>query len=113
MAWQMPKTVCTMAKYRLPKGAQFTIVGNEMLRDMDISLKAKGLLAVMLSLPDDWEYSITGLATQCKESETAIKTAIDELKRHGYLTVTKIPPDKTANGRIKYIYDIYAYCRTN
>ena len=56
-----------MAQIRIEKGNNFTVFENELLQNPNLSLKAKGLLAYMLSLPDDWDYSISGLATKCKE----------------------------------------------
>ena len=72
-----------------------------------MSLKAKGLLTLMLSLPENWDYTINGLVAICKENETAIKSALDELKKLGYLVVTKLKPNETPNGRYGYLYDIY------
>lgn len=97
-----------MAKMRVHKHNNYTVVDNELLRNKDISLKAKGLLSVMLSLPDNWTYTIAGLVAICKENETAVKNTLDELKRFGYLRVTKLMPDKTESGVIEYIYDVYS-----
>ena len=52
---------------------------------------------------------IAGLTSICKEKETAIKAALDELKEWGYLTVTKLMPNQTESGRIEYVYDFYEY----
>ncbi len=76
---------------------------------MNLSLKAIGLLSKVFSLPDDWDYSIAGLTFICKENETAIKSALNELKEWGYLTVTKLMPSETKSGRIEYVYDFYEY----
>ena len=72
-----------------------------------MSLKAKGLLSVMLALPDDWDYSIKGLVAISKENETAIESALDELKEFGYLRVDKITPNKENGGRIEYVYNVF------
>ena len=77
------------------------------LKDANMSFKAKGLLSMMLSLPDDWDYSIAGLSKISKENEKAIKTILDELKELGYLRIVKLMPNETKSGRIEYIYDIY------
>lgn len=61
----------------------------------------------MLSLPDDWDYTIKGLVSINKESEAAISSALDELKKNGYLVINKIMPKDTASGRIEYVYDIF------
>ena len=96
-----------MAKYRIHKTKNYTIMSNTHLKEKEMSLKAKGLLSVMLALPDEWNYSIDGLVSICKESETAIKSTLDEIKDFGYLTVTKLMPNETESGRIEYVYDIY------
>lgn len=89
------------------KTKNYTVMSNEHLKDKRLSLKAKGLLSVMLSLPDTWDYSISGLVAICKESETAVKSTLDELKSCGYLLVTKKMPNETESGRIEYVYDIF------
>lgn len=70
-------------------------MSNTHLRDKNLSLKAKGLLSVMLSLPDNWDYSIAGLVAICKENETAVKSALSELKDNNYVVVTKENPTKS------------------
>lgn len=94
------------------KTKNYTVMGNEHLNDKRLSLKAKGLLSVMLSLPDTWNYSISGLVAICKESETAVKSTLNELKSCGYLVVTKKMPDETESGRIEYVYDIFEHAQT-
>lgn len=80
-------------------------MSNYHLRDKNLSLKAKGLLSVMLSLPEDWDYSISGLCSILKENKTAIKSALRELQDNGYVVVTKKYASKGSN-RISYEYDI-------
>lgn len=92
---------------RVNKTKNYTVMSNVHLRDKNLSLKAKGLLSLMLSLPEEWDYSIAGLVAICKESETAIKSTLDELKQYGYLIITKKLPNQTASGRFEYEYDIY------
>lgn len=82
-------------------------MSNAHFREKEMSLSAKGLLSLMLSLPDDWEYSISGLVSICKESATAIKATIKELKNFGYLAIRKKMPNETSSGRIEYEYDIF------
>lgn len=96
-----------MSTFRVNKNKNYTVMSNTHLRDMGLSLKAKGLLSVMLSLPETWDYSIAGLVAICKENETAVKSALKELKESGYLVITRIMPNETKSGRIEYIYDIY------
>lgn len=99
-----PSSVC-----RVNKNANYTVMSNYHLRSTNLSLKAIGLLSKVLSLPENWDYSISGLTAICKEKETAIKAALDELKHWGYLTVTKLMPNETNSGRIEYVYDFYEY----
>ena len=67
------------------KKGNYTIVSNYFLQDKRLSLKAKGLLALMLSLPDDWEYSIKGLEGLCKDGKDSISSALKELETAGYV----------------------------
>lgn len=92
---------------RVHKNRDYTVMSNHHLRNRNLSLKAKGLMSVMLGLDDGWEYSISGLASICKEGETAVKTALAELKEEGYLKVVKLMPNETDSGRIEYEYDVY------
>lgn len=96
-----------MATYRVHATKDYTVMSNAHLRDKAMSLKAKGLLSVMLALPDTWNYSINGLVAICKENNTAVESALKELKMLGYLIVTKKMPNETESGRIEYEYDIY------
>lgn len=96
-----------MAVIRVQKNRNYTVMSNVHLKDNRLTLKAKGLLSVCLALPDDWDYSIAGLVSICKENETAVKTAMKELKDCGYLTITKLMPGQTESGRIEYVYNIF------
>ncbi len=96
-----------MSVIRVNKTKNYTVMSNYHLRDKNISLKAKGLLSQMLSLPDDWDYTINGLVAINKENISAIKSTLEELKQCGYLVVTKLFPDRSNSGRIEYVYDIY------
>lgn len=96
-----------MATIRVHKTKNYTVMSNTHLRDKKLSLKAKGLLSVMLSLPDTWDYSIAGLVAISKENETAVKSALNELKDNNYVVVIKENPTKSNGGRIKYTYEVY------
>ena len=96
-----------MAVFRVNKTSDFTTMSNQHLKNKNLSLKAKGLLSLMLALPDDWGYSIKGLVSICKENETSIKNTLDELKTNGYLKILKLKPNETSSKKIEYIYDIY------
>ena len=96
-----------MAKIKLNKTKNYTIINNTCLRDERLSLKAKGLFALMFSLPENWDYSVEGLVSICKEEESAVKSTLKELKQCGYLVVYKKMPNETKTGRIEYEYIIY------
>lgn len=96
-----------MSIFRINKNKNYSIISNKHFKEKQMSLKAKGLLSQMLSLPDDWNYSIAGLCSINKENETAIKSTLKELQEFGYLKITKLNPNETKSGRIEYIYDIY------
>lgn len=98
-----------MAIFRVNKTKDYTVMSNYHLNDKNLTLKAKGLLSQMLSLPDKWNYTIPGLVAINKEKETSIKSALDELKDNNYLVITKLYPNQTKSGRYEYIYDIYEY----
>ena len=74
-----------MPVIRTEKTDNFTIMANHHLRDMSLSLKARGLLSLMLSLPDDWDYSARGLACLCRDGENSIRSALKELEQAGYV----------------------------
>ena len=74
-----------MAVFRVERTRNYTIMSNYHLRDKRISLKAKGLLSQMLSLPEDWDYTLPGLASINSEGKDAIRAAVAELERAGYI----------------------------
>lgn len=77
-----------MSKIKVNKQSNFTMVSNHVLRNTNLSLKAKGLYAYMWSLPEDWDYSVSGLTKVLKEGRDAINEALKELEREGYLVRT-------------------------
>lgn len=81
---------------RTEKNKNYTVMGNYHLRDKELSLKAKGLLSIMLSLPDGWNFSISGLSTLSSDGESAVRTTLKELKSNGYLKRNKV----RCNGKI-------------
>ena len=89
---------------RVEKNRNYTVMSNEFLRNKQLSMKAKGLLAVCLSLPDTWDYSINGLVAICKESITAVRNAMKELEEHGYMKINKLQNEK---GHFYYEYVIF------
>lgn len=78
-----------MNKVTRVKNKNYTVISNVFLRDEKLSLKAKGLLATILSLPETWDFSIKGICSVVKEGTTAVYSAIDELKKCGYCSIIK------------------------
>ena len=70
--------------FRINKKRNYTVMNNYHLRDKNLSLKAKGLLSFMLSLPDNWDYSMNGLVFICKENITSIRSTLSELEKFNY-----------------------------
>ncbi len=85
-----------MAVFRIERTRDYTVMSNHHLRNANLSLKAKGLLSMMLSLPEDWNYTTRGLAKICKEGVDAIGAALRELEAAGYIVRTSC----VTNGRI-------------
>lgn len=93
-----------MSVFRIEKTNNYTVMSNYHLKDINLSYRAKGLLSFMLSLSDDWDYSVKGLVKVSKESIKAIRSTLKELEDMGYLIRTRIQLD---NGRFDYEYAIY------
>ena len=93
-----------MAVIRVNINKNYTVMSNTHLKDKQMSLKAKGLLSVMLSLPETWDYSVNGLVAILKESKTSVQSTLKELEELRYLKRTRIQDEK---GQFDYIYDIY------
>ena len=86
-----------MAVFRIEKTRDYTVMSNYHLRDRSLSLKAKGLLSLMLSLPENWDYTMKGLARICKDGIDSISGGIRELEAHGYLIRSRV---RSANGQL-------------
>ena len=86
-----------MAVFRIERTRDYTVMSNHHLRNANLSLKAKGLLSMMLSLPEDWNYATRGLAKICKEGVDAIGAALRELEAAGYIVRHKL---RDRQGRI-------------
>lgn len=74
-----------MAVFRIDKTKNYTVMANYHLRDISLSLKAKGLLSLMLSLPEGWDYTTKGLACICKDGVDSICSTVKELENAGYV----------------------------
>ena len=94
-----------MSTFRVNKTVNYTIMSNYHLQDKKLSLKAKGLLSYMLSLPDDWDYSLKGLTTGCRDGIDSVRSTVRELEANGYLRRSKV---RDARGRIvDYNYEVF------
>ena len=91
-----------MAVFRVEKTKDFTVMCNHHLRNVKLSLKAKGLLSLMLSLPEDWDYTTKGFACICKDGVDSISSALKELEQHGYLTRQRVRFENGRLGDIEY-----------
>ena len=95
-----------MAVFRVEKNKGYTVMSNHHLRNKALSLKAKGLLSQMLSLPEDWDYTLAGLSYINRESIDAIRTAVWELEKAGYITRRQGRDEKGKMTAIEYtIYE--------
>jgi predicted transcriptional regulator len=83
--------------FRIEKTRDYTVMANIHLRDRRLSLKAKGLLSLCLSLPDQWECSIEGFAAMMKDGKASVRSAVQELEAAGYITRTS--QERTEDGR--------------
>ena len=94
-----------MSVVRVHKNANFTVMSNYHFKEKKMSLKSKGLLSLMLSLPDDWDYTVAGLVTLSTDGKDSVNSALKELESFGYLTRTRLTD---AKGRFAGIeYNIY------
>ena len=93
-----------MSVFRVAKNRNYTIMSNHHLKDKNLSFKAKGLLSYMLSLPDDWDYSLVGLCKASKDNKTAIQSTLKELKEYNYLEITR---ERTEKGQFEWVYNIF------
>ena len=95
-----------MSVVRVHKNTNFTIMSNHHFKEKKMSLKAKGLLSLMLSLPEDWNYSISGLVTLSKDGKDSVMSALGELETFGYLERTRMINSKGQFSGIEYnIYE--------
>ena len=110
VSFLIPRGGKNMSVIRIKKNKNYTVMSNYHLKEKNMSLKAKGLLSVMLSLPEDWDYSVLGLTAICKESKTSIQCILKELEEYKYLTRNRIQNEK---GQFEYVYNIYENPQTN
>ena len=91
-----------MAVFRIEKTRDYTVMANHHLRNTELSLKAKGLLSLMLSLPEEWDYTTKGLARICKDGVDSICAGVRELEDHGYVVRERIRNPNGQLGAIEY-----------
>ena len=89
-----------MAVFRIDKSRDYTVMANFHLRDRSLSLKAKGLLSLMLSLPEHWDYPTKGLACICKDGVDSICSTVKELEQAGYVKRRRL---RDAQGRLSEV----------
>ena len=102
-----------MAVCRIEKTKDYTVMANHHLRNKELSLKAKGLLSLMLSLPEDWDYTVKGLAYICKDGIDSINGAIKELEVTGYMSRQRVRNDKGQLANTEYTIREYPKATDN
>ena len=91
-----------MAVFRIEKTRDYTVMSNHHLRNTNLSLKAKGLLSLMLSLPENWDYTTKGLARICKDGVDSICAGVRELEEQGYVIRERVRNPNGQLGAIEY-----------
>ena len=92
-----------MAVFRVEKNRGYTVMSNHHLKDTSLTLKSKGLLSMMLSLPNEWNYTTRGLAAICKEGVDSIGSALRELEKQGYIIRNQLRDSKGRISDTEYI----------
>ena len=92
-----------MAVFRIEKTRDYTVMSNHHLRNAGLSLKSKGLLSMMLSLPEDWNYTTRGLTNICKEGTDSIGSALKELEYAGYIVRDRLRDSKGKIVDVEYV----------
>ena len=89
--------------FRVEKTANYTVMSNTHLKDRRLSYKSKGLLSVILSLPPEWDYTITGLSIIAADGVDSVKTAIRELEKYGYVTRRQLRDERGRMAQNEYL----------
>ena len=90
-------------EFKVKKNTGYTIMSNHHLRNKNLSLKSKGLLSLILSLPDNWDYSLAGLTTLSKDGLDGVRAGLKELQNEGYLVIERLRDNKGRLGKTSYI----------
>ena len=93
-----------MAVFRVNKATDYTTVSTQHLQNRDLSLKAKGLLTLMLSLPNNWDYSVMGLVALSKDGRDSVMSTLSELSDNGYISIESF---RNGKGQYESIYNVY------
>lgn len=104
-----PTNTSNSSIIRVHKDKNYTVMSNKHLFQKELSLKAKGLLCLILALPDDWNYSIAGLCKIIKEGKDSLNAAISELKKFGYVEIER---QNAEAGRFSFVYHIFEQGKT-
>lgn len=91
-----------MVVFRIEKARDYTVMENFHLRDTELSLKAKGLLSLMLSFPEEWDYTTKGLARICRDGVDSICSTVRELEDHGYIIRERVRNEKGQLTTVEY-----------
>lgn len=91
-----------MPVFRVEKTKNYTIMANYHLKNKELSLKAKGLLSMLLSLPDNWKHSLAGYASVCKDGVDGVRAGIKELEKNGYIVRTRLRNEQGKFGQVEY-----------
>lgn len=91
-----------MSVMRIHKTKNYTVMSNNHFKERGLSLKSKGLLSLMLSLPDDWNYSVSGLVKLSKDGKDSVMSALSELEKFGYLARVRLQNEKGQFSGIEY-----------
>nr|DAF79790.1 MAG TPA: Dna polymerase B [Caudoviricetes sp.] len=92
-----------MPVIRIDKTRDYTVMSNHHFRNRNLSLKAKGVMSLMLSLPEGWDYTVAGLATLSKDGLDSVRSALKELEREGYLKMERERDEKGKLGKASYV----------
>lgn len=92
-----------MPVIRIEKTHDYTVMSNHHFRNRNLSLKAKGIMSLMLSLPDDWDYTIAGLAKLSKDGISSVRAALKELEDEGYLKMEQTKAENGKFGKNQYV----------
>ncbi len=96
-----------MPVFRVEKTKNYTVMANHHLKNKKLSLKAKGLLSMLLSLPNDWKHNLAGYASICKDGVDGVTAGIKELEKNGYIVRTRLRNRKGRFGKVEYtIYEL-------